>query len=222
MATDYYLTLGITPAANEDQVRRAYRTLCLRHHPDRAGQAGEQRFLEIQEAYETLGNATRRAEYHRRLDNSPRRLRSTAPLRPEPIDLFGSFAGYRPSRQAVLDAFMRGMIGRNVPKSRRLGVLNLELVLSSAEAARGGHLPIDLPLARPCIRCDGTGRTGFFHCDACAGEGVIRGHARVELLVPPGTGDGTVISVSLRHLGADAMALNVHLHVSEPWTPHPW
>jgi molecular chaperone DnaJ len=213
MATDYYLTLGITPAASADQVRRAFRTLCLRHHPDRAGQAGEQRFLEIQEAYETLGNATRRAEYHR-LGDAPRRRPSATPLWPEPIDLFGSFAGYHPSREAVLDAFMRGLIGRGVPKSRRLGVVNLELVLSSAEAARGGHLPIDLPLARLCVRCDGTGRTGYFHCDACDGHGMIWGQARVELLVPPGTGDGTMIPVSLRHLGADAMALNVHLHVA--------
>jgi len=66
MATDYYLTLGITPAASEDQVKRAYRSLCLHHHPDRAGQAGEQQFLQIQEAYETLGDATRRADYHHR------------------------------------------------------------------------------------------------------------------------------------------------------------
>ncbi len=93
-------------------------------------------------------------------------------------------------------------------------MVNLELVLSAAQAARGGHLPIDLPLARRCARCDGTGRTGSFHCDSCDGHGMTRERARIELLVPPGTGDGTVIPVSLRHLGADAMALNVHLYVS--------
>lgn len=58
---DYYATLGVAKIASEDEIKRAYRKLASQHHPDRGGDTA--RFQEIQEAYATLSDAQRRAEY---------------------------------------------------------------------------------------------------------------------------------------------------------------
>jgi hypothetical protein len=97
-----------------------------------------------------------------------------------------------------------------------LGEVNLEVVVSPAEAAFGGSLPIELPLARLCTRCNGTGRTGFFHCDVCGGEGMTRQDARVDILLPQGAADGTMIRVSLDHLDITAIGLNMHVRIAGP------
>lgn len=208
---NYYLILQITPEASGGEIERAYRTLCSRQD------AADHQLLDIEEAYATLNDPARRAEYHRQLAASP-----APPLWSEPMNLFGSFATYRPSREAIFSAFVQGSTGRGIPKSQHLGEVNLEVVVSPAEAARGGALPIDIPITRLCSRCNGTGRTGFFRCDACAGEGVTRVDARVELMVPPGTTARATIPVSLHHLGVDAMGLNVHVRVagSQGYHPH--
>jgi DnaJ-class molecular chaperone len=204
--TSHYLILEITPQASESEIERAYRTLCSRHD---AGEAGEYQLREIDEAYKTLSDRAGRAESHRQMAQSP-----APPLWPEPMNLFGSFATYRPSREAIFNAFVHGSTGRGIPKSRQLGRINLELVVSPAEAARGGSLPIDIPIARLCPCCDGTGRTGFFHCDACDGEGVTHDHARIELRVPPTATDRATIPLSLHPFGVDAIGLNVHVRVT--------
>lgn len=59
--SDYYSTLGVNKDAQPEDIKRAYQRLAMRHHPDRGGNAAE--FQKIQEAYDTLGDASRRQEY---------------------------------------------------------------------------------------------------------------------------------------------------------------
>ena len=93
--------------------------------------------------------------------------------------------------------------------------LNLELMLSSEEAERGGHFSIDVPVGHVCERCEGTGSTGFFQCDLCDGRGMTWQAARVIVFISPTTRDGTVIPISLRHLGVKNLFLNVHVRVTQ-------
>ena len=62
---DYYRTLGLTPEASEEEIKRAYRTLALRYHPDRNGDDpdGEEKLKKINEAYHTLGDKQRKRAY---------------------------------------------------------------------------------------------------------------------------------------------------------------
>jgi curved DNA-binding protein CbpA len=62
---DYYQTLQVHPGASQEVIRAAYRALAQRYHPDNAGPAGEAKMVEINVAYEILGDAERRAEYDR-------------------------------------------------------------------------------------------------------------------------------------------------------------
>jgi hypothetical protein len=131
----------------------------------------------------------------------------------EPISLFDSFASFHPSREEIFDVLVHGSTGREIPKSRRLGEIHLEIAVSPAEAIQGGAMCIEFPVAQICSRCNGTGRTGFFRCDACDGAGVSYQDARVELVVPPSAADST-IPVSLHHLDIAAIDLKVHVRVA--------
>jgi molecular chaperone DnaJ/curved DNA-binding protein len=206
-APNYYLILNITSQASASEIEHAYGALCSQYE---GGKAGDRQAWEIEEAYQILRDPAGRAEYHRQLARSP-----ASPLRFEPMNLFGSFATYRPSREAIFSAFVHGSTGQGIPKSRRLGDINLEVALSPTEAGRGGMLPLEFPVARLCARCNGTGRTGFFPCDACGGDGMTCEDARVELIVPARTADRAMIPVSLHHLGIDAIGLNAHVRVTD-------
>lgn len=218
MFTDYYLVLGLTPEATTHQINKAFHALALRHDPDRAGET-DARFVEISDAYETLSDPMRRAEYHRELECDPSSLGwsrpTAAPLWPEPLELLSSLATYRPSREEIVDHFIRATTGRGMPKSRRLGELNLEVVVSPAQSAQGGILPIDVPIAQLCAPCDGSGHAGFFRCDACAGHGLIWSHARIDVPMPANASDGTLLGVPLQELGIDGIDIRLHVRVSD-------
>ena len=227
MVTDYYLILGVPRDANAVQVKRAYRTRSLRCHPDVTGPEGEAQFLRIKDAYDALSHPARRADHDRALLQSEQpdapRVRSgprAAPVVDHPVDLFDSFATHSPSPDALRDLFLRGATGRHLPKSPPVHALNVEMVLSPGRAAAGGYVPFRVPVARPCSRCDGTGRTGFFPCDLCDGQGAWWETARVDVHVPRGVQDGTVLPVSLRHLGVSTAYLNLHVRVAEAGLGH--
>ncbi len=212
MRTDYYLVLGVPPQANQSQLRRAFRRLTLQYHPDRAGDAGVERFLQIKEAYDALMDAQRRAEHDRQRQQAASANR-LSPIMHEPIDLFSAFESYRPSSEIILDRWLSNFTGR-VPKSHPPRELNLELVLSPDEAARGGRVPIDVPVAMICPTCDGSGVAGLFTCDTCGGHGVNWDRRRIEVPLRPPVQDGTVIPISLHQVGVSTLYLNVHLRVA--------
>jgi DnaJ-class molecular chaperone len=132
----------------------------------------------------------------------------------EPIDLFIAFHCYAPSIDEIFDRWMQNFNGR-MPKAHPPRELNLELAVSTEEAARGGHVEIDVPVASICHVCDGSGVSGFFNCDSCDGHGMSWQSVRVDVLLRPTTRDGTVIPVSLRGVGVSNMYLNVHIRIAQ-------
>jgi curved DNA-binding protein CbpA len=70
---NYYLILGISPQANAEGVRRAFREKAKKYHPDKTGQEGTSFFQDITEAYEVLSDPGRRSEYNRKFDETEHR-----------------------------------------------------------------------------------------------------------------------------------------------------
>jgi hypothetical protein len=88
--------------------------------------------------------------------------------------------------------------------------LSGEILLSPAEAAAGGVLPLEVPLLSTCPTCDGTG--GFvFDCGRCGGEGKVERRLPVPVSIPPGVRDGTVFQVAVDDPGVVCIVLTVHL-----------
>ena len=105
---NYYDTLGVSGNASGSAIRTAYRKLARRYHPDVVGSGSAEKFREVQEAYETLSEGSRRQAYDMTLREQPRRvhitvIRSKTASSPYAEAQVSPWRGYRPSQFAELD-----------------------------------------------------------------------------------------------------------------------
>jgi molecular chaperone DnaJ len=223
---DFYVLLGVDPAATPEGIRTAYRHLALRYHPDRAGTHSTRFFQDIVDAYRVLSDPERRASY----DDGLRHARGTPvpvrrpvvvsvpapqaePLVPERVSLRRDFEARDPPVEEVLERILRNFTGLRVPKSEKLDALNLEIRISPELAAFGGLLELAVPVFYPCPECHGDGHDGMYPCVACDESGMIEEEEPVQLRVRPATRDGDTYEVPLRGLGVHNLYLRVQLRV---------
>ena len=215
MMDDYYLLLGVGRDSGMTQIKRAYRLLSLRFHPDVTGEEGVGHYERLREAYDTLAHPARKMDYDRRLSLAEEvGLGGERPamLIDGPMDLMGDFGTVRPGTEEVLAHILSNFTGREA-KSHPARELNVEVALTAGQAREGGVIPMVVPVARVCARCGGSGRTGYFLCDECDGHGTVWVKAKVDVAVPADVRDGMVIETSLRHLGIRNMWLKTHVRV---------
>jgi molecular chaperone DnaJ len=167
---DYYEVLGVGRTATADEIRRAYRTLARAHHPDvNRDDGAEERFKEINEAYEVLSDADRRAAYDRfgHAANGMGGRGDPFGFGGSPFgDLFETFFG---------GAAAGGSRRRNEP--RRGADLQETVTLSFEEAVFGVEQDVDVTRLEACEACHGTrmrdGQTPP-RCSTCGGSGEVR------------------------------------------------
>ena len=161
---DYYDVLGVARNASEEELKRAYRRLAMQYHPDRNPEPdAEARFKEINEAYEVLGDAEKRARYDRY--GSP----EASPFE-RGFEGFG-FGGLGD----VFDAFFGGTSVRSQPQ--RGADQRLDLQLTFEEAAFGAEKEIEVTRIELCGTCKGSGgdpATPPTRCTICNGSGQVR------------------------------------------------
>jgi molecular chaperone DnaJ len=172
MKRDYYEVLGVSRDAGADDLKKAYRRLALKFHPDKNPDdrpAAEDRFKELNEAYQVLSDPERRAQYDRfghaafEQDTGPG-FGFAAGFDDIIGDLFGDFFGTGRSRG-----------GRS--RARRGDDLQYRLELSFEEAARGCERTLEFARLHPCTACEGSGAkrgTAPTTCSQCRGTGQLR------------------------------------------------
>lgn len=226
MAKDYYETLGVNKGASAEEIKKAYKTLAKKYHPDLNKEKNStEKFKEINEAYATLGDETKRSNY----------------------DRFGStenFQGFQGGFEGadfedIFENFFGGSIFGNTRTRKRKGAdLQYEMELSFEEAVFGTKKDIELERLQNCeackgtgaengemetcqecngkgrrkhtIRtpfgivsqtatcpsCQGTGQTAAEECSACRGEGRKTVRKKVTVKVPAGINHGQTLRVS--------------------------
>jgi molecular chaperone DnaJ len=222
---DYYLILGVSRGENFPGIQHAFRELAKRYHPDRAGPKETRRFQDIQEAYEILSNLEKRKLYNRELEQKekmhsrpePILHRSSSrpePLIPEAMSVLHDFETIRPSFEPLFERFLRNFTGERVPKGERLESLNIEVILSPEEAAKGIVVPVGVPVFYNCRQCGGSGRDWLFPCIDCNAQGIIEEEETVRVCIPPMVADRAVIEVPIHGLGIHNFYLRLHIRIS--------
>ena len=194
MKRDYYEVLGVSRSASDEELKKAYRKLALRYHPDKnpGDREAEERFKEIGEAYAILCDVGRRAQYDRF---------GHAAFEQGGLGGFDFSAGFEDILGDLFGDFFgtgRGRGGRT--RSRRGQDLQYQLELSFEEAAHGCEKTLSIPRLTACATCGATGAkpgTKPTVCSQCRGSGQIRfqqGFFAIAKTCGTCAGQGTVIS----------------------------
>ncbi len=190
---DYYKALGVSKDASAADIKKAYRKLARRHHPDAnaADAKSEERFKEVSEAYDVLSDATKRKEYDeaRSLFGAggfrvPTGGRPGGPggVNFDLNDLLGQMGSRGGAGGGGLGDILGGLFGNRGTGSRtgqmpRKGLdLEAQLTLGFADAVEGVTAPLRLTVPGPCATCAGTGaKPGTVPrvCPECSGTGHV-------------------------------------------------
>lgn len=199
---DFYEILGLTKGATDDDIKKAYRKLAMKYHPDRNldDSSAEEKFKEVKEAYEILSDAQKRAAYdqygHAGVD--PQAGGGGG----------GGFGGFSGASFADLGDIFGDIFGggrgsnggsRSSNNVYRGADLRYTLEISLEEAAKGTETKIRIPTKDTCTSCNGTGAkpgTSAQTCPSCGGAGNIRiqqGFFSIQQTCPRCHGSGKII-----------------------------
>lgn len=200
---DYYEVLGVSPDAGAAEIKRAYRQLARRYHPDISGDDRSGAFLEVSRAYEVLNDPERRRSYDARL-----RTRTASGL-PGGAEWFGDEVAIDfPSVASVLDRMRHAFFG-----AMPLVNLSAEIVLTPQEAFWGARVPLSVPLRRTCLDCGGRGETWQELCASCEGEGDVASAHDMRLRVPAGVRQGERFRFCVTSAGAPHTLVEVRISI---------
>jgi len=189
MGKDYYNTLGVDKNATDDEIKKAYRKLALKYHPDRnkENKQAEEKFKEAAEAYEVLSDSKKRAQYDRFGEDGLKGAFSGRgggfswedfSHQGDFEDIFGNIFG-----SSIFGDFFGGRSSRRERRStgQRGNDLRINLKLTLEEIAKGVEKTIKIRKQKPCTACSGTGAksgTGKTTCHNCGGTGEVHTQSR--------------------------------------------
>jgi DnaJ-class molecular chaperone len=217
---DYYAILGVPKNTAEKDIKSAYRKLARKWHPDQNPdnqRAAEEKFKDIQEAYEVLGDPEKRRKYDVLGSDWQRAAREADQQRSyrqaQTAD-FGNFSGFGNTGNAAgaggasgfsdfFDMFFSGIGRQRAAGASGFGAsqqrgedLESTIELTLHEAFEGGKKPVALQVEDPCPRCHGSGTDRSKICTQCHGTGRVRETKRFDVTVPRGVKDGQRIRLA--------------------------
>jgi len=233
---DFYEVLGVAKNASKDEIKKAYRKLAMKYHPDRNpdDKAAEEKFKEAAEAYEVLGDPDKRTRYDR-FGHAGVGGASGGGGFSDISDIFSQFGDIFGDNSPFGDIFGGGGGGRRRRRGHRGSDLRISMKMSLEEVAKGVEKKLKLKRYIPCDSCSGTGAenaTAFTTCPTCQGSGEIRRQAGggffqqvIVSACPTCQGEGRIISRSCkkcegtgRNLKEDVISIRIPAGVQEGMT----
>lgn len=222
MPRDYYFVLGINKTADLSRIKKAYRTVAKKHHPD-VSHAPESaaRFREVREAYETLSDDSKRRRYDQELakQDSHIRISRAAQTIERRKSVFGGIEEFFTHADDFFSGFVPGFFDRGVGRTKDL---YYEVILSTREASRGGLFALTVPVIANCPECGKTGYWDGFFCPVCYGYGKVRSERKFSVSIPPNVSQGTEIRLSLEDIGLKGCCVNIVVLIEPDLEKYVW
>jgi curved DNA-binding protein len=202
---DYYQILGVSRTATEDEIKKAYRKLARKYHPDVNPQdpTAEDKFKELNEAYEVLSDPEKRKRYDELGPSWKAGADFTPPpgwqrMRMEPGgfgDLFGrGRGGFSDFFETLFGGFRGPRAGPDF--AMRGADVEADLSLTLEDIYRGATRTLTLQVAERCPECGGTGSSNGRICSMCYGAGMVRRPKSLAVHIPLGVREGSVIRLA--------------------------
>ena len=205
---DYYNILGVKRDASEQELKRAYRRLARKHHPDvnPGDKSAEAKFKEINEAYEVLSDKEKRQKYDQFGDqwqHADQFARAGGQqTHSRDFGQGGGAQGFRFEERdldslfgEMFQGFRTGTTSRRAQARHSLDV-DYPVEITLEEAYQGASRILGLEAEEPCPTCGSTGQIQNVLCSVCRGSGVLAHLKHLEVKIPPGVRDGSRVRVA--------------------------
>jgi len=192
---DFYLILGIDRNADQATIKKVYRQLAKKYHPDKGKEGDEEKLKRVNEAYSILSDQKKRADYDKRLEQEEQKQAGTVEFA-VPWNF-----GWR------LDEFF-GDFWKSPFQDGIRGDYDLEydVFLDARKVGREKEFKIKFPIKMACPACGGSGWTQSGVCSLCWGRGYLLKNASLTVHIPDQVREGLVQSVTYSDdLGNDYM-----------------
>ncbi|MBC7981306.1 MAG: molecular chaperone DnaJ [Armatimonadetes bacterium] len=197
---DYYEILGVSKSASGEEIKKAYRKLAVKYHPDKnpGDPSAEDKFKELGQAYEALSDADKRAAYDRYGHAAFSGGGSGGGGFHDPADIFSQVFGG--AFGSGFEEFFGGGASRKRSGKQRGSDLRYDLEISLEEASKGVEKELEIERYVPCGKCDSKGTKGsggVKTCPTCAGRGVVGRQAGIfiqQSTCPECRGTGEIVS----------------------------
>ncbi len=247
---DYYEILGVPRTASEAEIKKAFRKLAREYHPDVAKnkKQAEEKFKEVNEAYEVLGDPAKRKKY----DELGSNWSAGADFRPPPgWEGFGTggrggFASRGPAGEEFdfhfggtgFSDFFEQLFGTRGARARggfgsgpayaeedlaseRGRDIEGDLMVTLEEAQRGSVRSVSVRHSVPCEHCGGTGQRARHVCNVCGGTGQVPKTDTYQVKIPPGVSEGQRLRVAGRGEAGLGGAAAGDLYLRVRFAKHP-
>jgi DnaJ-class molecular chaperone len=193
---DYYKVLGISKNASADDIKKAFRKLARKYHPDvNPGDAkSEEKFKEINEAYEVLSDADKRRKYDTLGPNWQDQFGYSSGATRRASNFRSSSANYN---SAGFSDFFEALFGRPATANRKTGEdIEQRVEVTLQEAYSGGMRTFNIQTTDACPVCRGTRVVAGKACTNCHGLGMLARSKRIQVKIPAGVDNGSKIRVA--------------------------
>ena len=213
---DYYEVLAVSRTATEEEVKRAYRKLAVKFHPDKNPDDphAEEKFKELGEAYDVLMDADKRAAYDRFGHAAFSQGMGRGGGFPDPFDIFREVFGGGGGAGGIFETFFGGGATTDREGRQRGSDLRYDMQITLEEAAFGVDKEIEVRKLDSCAQCSGKGAepgSRTINCPACGGRGQVissRGFFQVSQTCPRCRGVGQIIEKPCRTCGGEGRTEN--------------